>query len=83
MPSNDKFEFRGINHLALVCRDMKKTVEFYTEVLGMPLTKTVVLPGPMAVNIFSLIVEEAISWPSSGSQRRQTLSQASLMRQTW
>ena len=45
MPINEKFEFRGINHLALVCRDMKKTVEFYTEVLGMPLTKTVVLPG--------------------------------------
>ncbi|HEX4127824.1 MAG TPA: VOC family protein, partial [Acidimicrobiales bacterium] len=31
------FEFRGINHLALVCRDMERTVDFYTNVLGMPL----------------------------------------------
>lgn len=34
----------GINHLALVCRDMQETVKFYTEVLGMPLVKTVALP---------------------------------------
>ena len=34
----------GINHLALVCRDMDETVRFYTEVLGMPLFKTVSLP---------------------------------------
>ncbi len=34
----------GINHLALVCRDMAETVRFYTEVLGMPLVKTVALP---------------------------------------
>ena len=26
MPGNDRFEIRGINHLALVCKDMKKTV---------------------------------------------------------
>ncbi|XUU61102.1 VOC family protein [Erythrobacter sp. HA6-11] len=35
----------GINHVALVCRDMKETVEFYTHVLNMPLFKTVELPG--------------------------------------
>lgn len=34
----------GINHLALVCRDMQETVKFYTEILGMPLFKTVQLP---------------------------------------
>jgi catechol 2,3-dioxygenase-like lactoylglutathione lyase family enzyme len=34
----------GINHLALVCRDMDETVCFYTQVLGMPLFKTVALP---------------------------------------
>ena len=27
---------QGINHVALVCRDMKETVDFYTGVLGMP-----------------------------------------------
>ncbi len=35
----------GINHVALVCRDMKETMHFYTEVLHMPLFKTVELPG--------------------------------------
>lgn len=35
---------KGINHLALVCRDMAETARFYTEVLGMPLIKTVALP---------------------------------------
>ncbi len=34
----------GINHLALVCRDMAETVRFYTEILEMPLVKTVALP---------------------------------------
>lgn len=34
----------GIHHLALVCRDMEETVKFYTEILGMPLVKTVALP---------------------------------------
>ncbi len=34
----------GINHLALVCRDMAETVEFYSQKLGMPLVKTVALP---------------------------------------
>jgi catechol 2,3-dioxygenase-like lactoylglutathione lyase family enzyme len=35
---------KGINHLALVCRDMAETVEFYSQKLGMPLVKTVALP---------------------------------------
>ena len=35
---------KGINHIALVCRDMAETVKFYTEVLHMPLVKTVQLP---------------------------------------
>ncbi|HEX6568685.1 MAG TPA: VOC family protein, partial [Acidimicrobiales bacterium] len=30
------FELGGVNHLALVCRDMERTVEFYSGVLGMP-----------------------------------------------
>ncbi len=41
---NKEFELRGINHLALTCRDMAKTVDFYTNVLGMPLIKTLDLP---------------------------------------
>jgi len=35
---------KGINHLALVSRDMAETVSFYEGALGMPLVKTVALP---------------------------------------
>jgi catechol 2,3-dioxygenase-like lactoylglutathione lyase family enzyme len=46
------FEFRGINHLALVCRDMERTVDFYGRVLGMPLIKTIDLPEGMGQHFF-------------------------------
>jgi len=46
------FEFGGINHLALVCRDMARTVEFYRNVLGMPLVKTIELPAGMGQHFF-------------------------------
>jgi catechol 2,3-dioxygenase-like lactoylglutathione lyase family enzyme len=49
---NDQFELRGINHLALVSSDMARTVDFYTNVLGMPLVKTVELPGGMGQHFF-------------------------------
>src|SRR3954454_9515331 len=49
---NEQYELRGINHLALVCRDMAKTVDFYTNVLGMPLTKTIELPMGMGQDFF-------------------------------
>ena len=32
-------EYEGLHHLALVCRDMERTVAFYTDVLGMKLKK--------------------------------------------
>ena len=47
-----RFELNGINHLALVCRDMGRTVDFYTNVLGMPLTKTIELPAGMGQHFF-------------------------------
>lgn len=45
MSDEGGFAFQGINHVALVCRDMARTVEFYTQVLGMPLVKTIDIPG--------------------------------------
>lgn len=51
-PVNEEFEIRGVNHLALVCKDMARTVDFYTNVLGMPLTKTIELPGGMGQHFF-------------------------------
>jgi len=41
--ANEGFEYLGVNHVALVCRDMKETVDFYTNVLEMPLVKTIQL----------------------------------------
>jgi catechol 2,3-dioxygenase-like lactoylglutathione lyase family enzyme len=52
MATNARYELRGINHLALVCRDMAETVEFYTSVLGMPLIKTIELPRGLGQHFF-------------------------------
>jgi catechol 2,3-dioxygenase-like lactoylglutathione lyase family enzyme len=52
MGANTKFELRGVNHVALVCRDMARTVDFYTNVLGMPLVKTIELPNDMGQHFF-------------------------------
>lgn len=52
MAANKEFEFCGVNHLALVCKDMAKTVEFYRDILGMPLTKTIDLPGGRGQHFF-------------------------------
>jgi catechol 2,3-dioxygenase-like lactoylglutathione lyase family enzyme len=43
---------RGINHLALVCRDMARTVAFYEGILGFPLVKTVQLPSGLGQHFF-------------------------------
>ena len=50
--SNPEFDIRGVNHIALVCKDMARTVEFYRDVLGMPLIKTIDLPGGMGQHFF-------------------------------
>ncbi len=49
---NKEFELRGVNHLALVCKDMAQTVDFYTNTLGMPMTKTLELPNGMGQHFF-------------------------------
>src|SRR5438067_9692961 len=49
---NPEFELRGVHHLALVCRDMQRTVDFYSGVLGMPLVKTIELPAGMGQHFF-------------------------------
>lgn len=52
MARNDRFEIRGVNHIALVCADMARTVRFYRDVLGMPLVKTIELPNGMGQHFF-------------------------------
>ncbi len=50
--ANREFELGGINHVALVCSDMARTVDFYTNILGMPLIKSLDLPGGMGQHFF-------------------------------
>jgi catechol 2,3-dioxygenase-like lactoylglutathione lyase family enzyme len=49
---NSEFQLGGINHVALVCSDMAKTVDFYSNVLGMPLIKSLDLPGGIGQHFF-------------------------------
>lgn len=49
---NREFELGGINHVALVCSDMQRTVDFYSGVLGMPLIKSLDLPDGMGQHFF-------------------------------
>jgi CRP-like cAMP-binding protein/catechol 2,3-dioxygenase-like lactoylglutathione lyase family enzyme len=49
---NAQFELRGINHLALVCSDMARTIDFYSNVLGMPLVGNIVLPDGKGNHFF-------------------------------
>ena len=39
-----EFQLQGINHIALVSKDMARTVDFYTNTLGLTLIKTIALP---------------------------------------
>lgn len=51
-PNEKPFEYCGVNHVALVCRDMVETVEFYDGVLGMKLVKTLDLPNGRGQHFF-------------------------------
>eukprot|EP00924_Labyrinthula_sp_SR-Ha-C_P016734 snap_masked-scaffold_6-processed-gene-13.41-mRNA-1 protein AED:0.04 eAED:0.04 QI:0/-1/0/1/-1/1/1/0/208 len=44
-PSKDAVQIDGVNHVAFVCSDMAKTIWFWSECLGLQLTKTIALPG--------------------------------------
>ena len=50
--TNTEFALGGINHVALVCADMQRTVDFYSGVLGMPLIKSLDLPGGAGQHFF-------------------------------
>ncbi len=50
--TNTEFQLGGINHVALVCSDMERTVDFYSNVLGMPLIKSLDLPNGMGQHFF-------------------------------
>ncbi len=48
----DRMQYLGVNHVALVANDMAETVEFYENVLEMPLVKTVEFPGGRGQHFF-------------------------------
>jgi catechol 2,3-dioxygenase-like lactoylglutathione lyase family enzyme len=50
--SNDRMQYGGVNHVALVARDMAETVDFYEKVLEMPLVKTVEFAGGRGQHFF-------------------------------
>jgi catechol 2,3-dioxygenase-like lactoylglutathione lyase family enzyme len=45
-------QYLGVNHVALVARDMAETVDFYQNVLEMPLVKTIEFPGGRGQHFF-------------------------------
>lgn len=49
---NTEFELRGFNHIALVARDMAETVDWYEQVLGMKLVKTLEFPNGRGQHFF-------------------------------
>ena len=74
--TNTEFELGGINHVALVCADMAKTVDFYSGVLGMPLVKSLDLPGGMGQHFF-FDAGDGDAWRSSGSPTPPTACRGS------
>ncbi|HTO41827.1 MAG TPA: VOC family protein [Rhizomicrobium sp.] len=51
-PQDEPFDYRGVNHVALVCKDMAETVDFYTRILEMKLVKTIDLPNGRGQHFF-------------------------------
>ena len=49
---DEPFDLQGVSHLALVCSDMARTVDFYTRVLDLRLIKTIELPSGMGQHFF-------------------------------
>lgn len=49
---NRKFEISGLHHLALVVKDMDRTIHFYHDILGMPLIKTIDIPDGRGLHFF-------------------------------
>jgi catechol 2,3-dioxygenase-like lactoylglutathione lyase family enzyme len=41
MSGTSPLQYTGVNHVALVCRDMAETVDFYENVLEMPLVRSI------------------------------------------
>ncbi len=69
-PADRPFELNGVNHLALVCRDMARTVDFYTNVLGHAADQDHRAARRAWASTSSSTAAAATAWPSSGSPTR-------------
>jgi catechol 2,3-dioxygenase-like lactoylglutathione lyase family enzyme len=65
--TNSEFTLSGINHVALVCSDMARTVDFYSNTLGMPLIKALDLPGGVGQHFYRASRRPATSRASGTS----------------
>ncbi|WP_228037687.1 VOC family protein [Nodosilinea sp. LEGE 06152] len=75
--TNSEFKIMGLNHVALVCKDMERTVEFYTNVLGMKLIKAFDLPAGLGQHFFFDMGEGeciAFFWFPEAAERQPGLS---------
>jgi len=52
MSEATKLEYKGVHHMALVCQDMEKTVDFYTNTMDMELVKGFDLGGGYGQHFF-------------------------------
>jgi catechol 2,3-dioxygenase-like lactoylglutathione lyase family enzyme len=50
--AEERMRYLGVNHVALVARDMAQTVDFYENVLEMPLVKTIEFAGGRGQHFF-------------------------------
>lgn len=75
--TNPEFKIMGLNHVALVCRDMQRTVDFYTQVLGMKLAIAFDLPAGMGQHFFFDMGENeylAFFWFTEAAERQPGIS---------
>ena len=57
-----QFNARGYNRIALVCSDMKQTVDFYTGILGFPLSKTMEFEDGTQQFIFKVTESDSLAF---------------------
>lgn len=50
--ASQRMQYLGVNHVALVARDMAETVDFYENVLEMPLVKTITFANGRGQHFF-------------------------------
>jgi len=61
-PRPDGLKFGGLSHIAMVCSDMEKTVQFFGDTMGLTLVKTIALPGGGQHFFFDIGKDEQLAY---------------------